>query len=376
LDEAAFPPSRPAKRRRVLRPRWAAARRPSGAPRELRLLVSRRRLRDILLHTDKEAFVELGYALSSEEHGPLDLAGFAREAEDCGFSFAMVSDHFHPWLDAQGESPFVWSVLGAIAVRTERLRVGTGVTCPLLRTHPAVVAHAAATTATMMPGRFFLGLGTGENLNEHILGDRWPSADERRDMLREAVAVMRALWTGDLVSHRGDHYRLVDARLYTLPEEPVEVVVAAGGKSSAELAAHLGEGIVTTSPDESLVEAFEASGGTGRKIGQLTVSWAPSEEEAIETAMQWWPNAALRGPLSQELPLPRHFEASVAMVSEEDIAKAVTCGPDPGPILDGIRAFAQAGFEEVYIHQVGPDQRGFLRFARDQLVPALAATAV
>ena len=208
--------------------------------------------------------VELGYALSSEEHAPLDLVAHARRAEESGFTFALVSDHFHPWIDAQGQSPFVWSVLGGIAVQTERLRIGTGVTCPMIRMHPAIVAQAAATSAAMLPGRFFLGVGTGENLNEHVLGDRWPPTFVRREMLREAVEVMRELWQGELTSHRGTHYTVENARLYTLPEEPPEIMVAASGPKAAELAGEIGDGLVATAPDRELVSTFDGAGGSGQ----------------------------------------------------------------------------------------------------------------
>src|SRR5918996_3866961 len=190
--------------------------------------------------------MECGYALSSEEHLPLDLVRYARRAEEAGLPFALVSDHFHPWIDRQGESPFVWSVIGGIAVETETLRLGTGVTCPTIRTHPAIIAQAAATSAAMMPGRFFLGVGTGENLNEHILGDRWPPSDIRREMLEEAVDVMRSLWEGGSQSHYGDYYVVENARLYTLPEEPPPILVAASGPRAAELAGRIGDGFVGT----------------------------------------------------------------------------------------------------------------------------------
>ena len=316
--------------------------------------------------------MEIGYALSSEEHGPRELVEHAVAAEATGISFALISDHFHPWLGRQGQSPFVWSVLGAIAARTGELRVGTGVTCPLIRIHPAIVAQAAATTAALLEGRFFLGVGTGENLNEHILGDRWPATEVRREMLEEAVDLMRELWRGGLVSHRGRHYTVENAQLFTLPTEPPDVVVAAGGTAAARLAAQVGDGIVATAPDPDLVASFDAAGGDGPRYGQLTVCFAESDEEAVATALEWWPNAGLRGPLSQELPLPSHFEQSVTMVSEADIAQAVICGPDPGRIVAGIEEFARAGFDHVYLHQVGPDQRGFLRHFEQEVRPALA----
>ena len=313
--------------------------------------------------------MDLGYALSSEEHRPLDLVRHARLAEEAGFPFALVSDHFHPWIDRQGESPFVWSLIGAIACETETLRLGTGVTCPTIRTHPAIVAQAAATSAAMMPGRFFLGVGTGENLNEHILGDRWPSAHERLDMLEEAVALMRALWEGELTSFEGAYYVLDNARLYTLPEQPIDVVVAAAGPEAAELAGRIGDGLVSTAPEAELVDAFLEAGGDGPRYGQLTVCWATSEDDARRTALEVWPNAGLKGPLSQELALPSHFEAAVEMVTEEDVAAEVVCGPDPEKHLEGIRKFVDAGFDHVYVHQVGPDQEGFLTFYETEVLP-------
>jgi G6PDH family F420-dependent oxidoreductase len=316
--------------------------------------------------------MELGYALSSEEHRPLDLVRHARRAEECGFPFALVSDHFHPWIDRQGQSPFVWGVLGGIAVSTDALRVGTGVTCPTVRIHPAIVAQAAATAADMLPGRFFLGVGTGENLNEHVLGDRWPSASERLAMLEEAVEVMRLLWRGETCSFEGKHYRVEDARIYTLPSDPIDVVVAASGPEAAELAARVGDGLVSTAPDAELVESYLGAGGAGPRYGQLTVCWAESEEEARRTALEWWPNAGLDGPLSQELPLPSHFEAAAAMVSEEDVAESVTCGPDPARHLDAISRFVEAGFDHVYVHQVGPDQDGFFDLYERDVLPAAA----
>ena len=306
--------------------------------------------------------MEIGYALSSEEHAPLDLVRNATRAEEAGFAFSLISDHYHPWIDRQGQNPFVWSVIGAIAASSPSIRLGTGVTCPLIRIQPAIVAQAAATSAAMMPGRFFLGVGTGENLNEHVLGDRWPSTRERREMLEEAIEVMRLLWRGDLCSFEGKHYRVDNARLYTLPDEPIPVVVAAGGVEAARLAARAGDGLVSTAPDAEISAGYRDAGGTGATYGMLTVCWAASEADARATALEWWPNAALKGPLGQELPLPSHFEQAAAMVDEESIAAAVVCGPDPEAHLSGIRKFADAGFDHVYVHQVGPDQNGFIDF--------------
>ena len=312
---------------------------------------------------------QLGYALSSEEHLPNDLVRYARGAEDAGFSFALISDHFHPWIDKQGQSPLVWSVIGGIAQVTDRLRLGTGVTCPTIRIHPAVIAQAAATSAAMMPGRFFLGVGTGENLNEHILGDRWPFPDERLELLEEAVEVIRLLWQGGYQTHRGKHYRVEKAQIYTLPDEPPPIAVAAGGPEAAKLAGRIGEGLITTSPDEQVVKAYQETGGKGPRYGQVTVCWAESEEEAKRTAHEWWPNAALTGDLNQELAAPEDFEEAAEMVDEDDVAEVIACGPDPERHLQLIREFEQAGFDHVYVHQVGPDQDGFFRFYEREILP-------
>lgn len=316
--------------------------------------------------------LELGYTLSAEEHGPRDLVRYARRAEEAGFSFALVSDHYHPWIDRQGHSPFVWSVIGGVAVATERLRLGTGVTCPTIRIHPAIVAQAAATAAAMMPGRFFLGVGSGENLNEHVLGDRWPAASERLDMLGEAVEVIRHLWEGGLTTHRGEHYRVENARIYTLPDEPPPLLVAAAGPNAVALAAAVGDGLISTAPDPDTIAGFDEAGGRGKpRYGQLHVCWAPDEGEAKRTALEWWPNTSLPGDLSAELPLPRHFEQAAQLLDEDAVAEQVVCGPDPERHLDAIREYADAGYDHVYVHQVGPDQEGFFRFYEHEVLPKL-----
>ena len=317
--------------------------------------------------------MELGYALSSEEHRPLDLVRNAARAEEAGFGFALISDHFHPWIDRQGESPFVWSVLGGIATATERLILGTGVTCPTIRIHPAIVAQAAATTAAMLPGRFFLGVGTGENLNEHVLGQRWPATEIRREMLAEAIEVMRLLWEGDLASHRGRYYTVENARIYTLPDEPIAVFLAAGGTKAAELAGRIGDGLIGTAPEEEVLQAFDEAGGRGKpRYAQMTVCWAEREADARRTAFECWPNAALKGPLGQELPLPSHFEAAAAMVTEDEVAEMVVCGPDAEAYAARIDEYVDAGYTHVYLHQVGADQEGFLRFCASEVLPRYA----
>jgi len=316
--------------------------------------------------------IELGYTLSSEEFPPLDLVAHAQLAEEAGFTFALISDHYHPWVDAQGHSPFVWSTIGGVAATTGRIRIGTGVTCPTVRIHPAIIAQAAATCAAMLPGRFFLGVGTGENLNEHITGERWPSANVRREMLEEAVWILRKLWTGENVDHEGAYYQVADARIYTLPETPPEIYIAASGGMAAQLAGEIGDGLIATSPSEKLVRSFEQSGGQGKpKYAQVTVCWAQDEASARKTAHEIWPNAAITGELSAELPLPRHFEQAAKMVTEDDTANSIVCGPDPAKHVEKIRAYADAGYDHIYVHQVGPDQEGCVRFYQREVMPQL-----
>ena len=319
---------------------------------------------------------ELGFALSSEDHPPNELVRQAVLAERSGFTFCLISDHYHPWIDRQGQSPFVWGVLGAIAQATETLRVGTGVTCPTVRIHPAIIAQASATAASLMPGRFFLGLGTGERLNEHILGAPWPAWDVRAEMLAEAVGVIRQLWEGDMTSHRGRHYTVDTARIYSLPEQLPPIYVAAGGTKAAREAARLGDGIIGTGADRSIIDAFGDAGGEGPRIGQVTVCWAATEAEARRTAREWWPTVAIHGEASQELPSPAHFEQLTKSVTEEQVAEVVPCGPDAARHLAKIAEYVDAGYDHVYIHQIGPDQAGFIKFAEGELLPALKPDAL
>jgi G6PDH family F420-dependent oxidoreductase len=321
--------------------------------------------------------VSIGYKLSSEEHGPSDLVGYARLAEEGGFSFALISDHYHPWTDRQGQSPFVWGVIGSIAQVTETLELGTAVTCPTVRIHPAIIAQAAATAAALMPGRFFLGVGTGEALNEHILGDPWPPTHIRREMLTEAVGLIRLLWEGRLTNHRGEYYRVHNARLYSLPRKLPPILFAAGGPESAELAGRIGDGLIGTGPDAKLFKSFDKAGGKGKpRYGELTVCWAKTEGEARRTAHQWWPTAALPSALAWELPLPSHFEAAAEVLDEEAVARDVICGPDPQRHLEAIRKYARAGYDHVCVHQVGPDQEGFMKFYAREILPKIRALRV
>jgi G6PDH family F420-dependent oxidoreductase len=316
--------------------------------------------------------LSLGYKLASEEQSPADLVRYAQMAEDAGFEFALISDHYHPWIDRQGQSPFVWSVIGAIAQATRRLNVGTAVTCPTVRIHPAIVAQAAATTAALMPGRFFLGVGTGENLNEHILGERWPETEIRQERLAEAIEVIRLLWQGGNRSHHGRYYTVENARLYTLPDTPPPLLVAVGGQRGAEQAAHLGDGMIGTTPERELLAAFDRAGGSDKpRYAELTVCWAKDEATGRRTAREQWPTAGMESSLSWELPLPAHFEAVAKLVSEDEVAESVTCGPDPAKHLAAIRKYADAGYDHVCVHQVGKDQKGFFEFYEREILPEL-----
>ncbi|MEN3358029.1 MAG: hypothetical protein V7637_2011 [Mycobacteriales bacterium] len=313
----------------------------------------------------------IGLFLSSEEFSPTDLVRQARAAEEAGFEALEISDHYHPWNDEQGHSGFVWSTIGALSQVT-RLPITTAVTCPTVRIHPAVLAQAAATSAVLTGGRFVLGVGSGEALNEHILGDAWPPAAIRQEMLAESIEVMRKLWDGGLVTHRGRHYRVDTARLYTLPDRPVPVYVSAFGPGSAELAGRVGDGLVSIMPDADLLNRFRAAGGAGKPTqGSLKVCWAPDEQTGRETAHRLWPNDALPGQLAQELPLPSQFEQASTLVTEDMIGQSIACGPDPERHLAAIRPYLDAGYDEVYIAQIGPRQDEFLRFYADHILPKL-----
>ena len=313
---------------------------------------------------------EIGYAISSEEHAPNDLVKNARRAEEVGFTFALISDHFHPWVDEQGQSPFVWSVLGAIGATTD-LRVGTGVTCPTFRIHPAIIAQAAASTAEMCRGGFFLGVGSGENLNEHILGDRWPEADERLSMLEEAVALIRELWKGETTSWDGEWYKVDNARIYTRPQETPLITVSGFGPKATELAARIGDGFVNTSPDKELVQLYRDRGGRGPIQAMVKVCWAESEEAARTLAHERWPNSGLPGELAQELKTPNHFMQACELVDEETATGKFALGPDPERHVQTLQEYLDAGFTELFVQQIGPDQEGFLSFWKGELAPRL-----
>ena len=313
--------------------------------------------------------MRIGYFLSSEEFGPQELVEQARLAEEGGFEALWISDHYHPWNDAQGHSPFVWSTIGALS-QACRLPVTTAVTCPTVRIHPAVVAQAAATSAALLDGRFVLGVGTGEALNEHIFGDAWPSTDVRLEMLEEAVEVMRKLWEGDFVYHYGKHYTVENARLYTLPVEPPKVYVSAFGDKAFETAVRIGDGFVTTMPDEEHVRQWRDQAGPGKptQVG-YKVCVADTEDEAVEIAHHLWANAGVPGELSQVLPSPRHFEQASSLVTEDMTRESTVAGKDVDAHVEQFRTFADAGFDEIYIANMGPNYRDFFRLYRDEVLP-------
>src|SRR5688572_5942934 len=289
--------------------------------------------------------MRIGYFLSSEEYTPAELIEQARLAEDAGFDGLWISDHYHPWVDAQGQSPFVWSMIGALSQVT-RLPVTTAVTAPIMRIHPAVLAQAAATSAVLHEGRFVLGVGSGEALNEHILGDAWPRAGVRLEMLEEAVEVMRKLWAGGFVDHDGEHYVVENARIYTLPETPPKVYVSGFGPKAIDLAARIGDGFVSVKPEAADVKRFRSNGG-GRKVAQggFKACWAPTADQALDIAYEKWPNAGVPGELSQVLPSPKHFEQAGTLVTRDQIREAFVCGPEAGPQLEMIGKYVDAGYD-------------------------------
>ena len=306
--------------------------------------------------------MEIGYWLSSEEHDPKELVENAKRAEQAGFSYVLISDHYHPWINEQGHSPFVWSVIGAIGATTQ-LGLGTAVTCPLIRYHPALVAQAAATSQILMDGRFFLGVGTGENLNEHIFGNRWPRPDERLEMLGEAVDVIRALFSGEYETFRGKHYTVEQARLYDMPDTPPPIVIAAANDDAAKLAGEKGDGFMSTTPDKDVVETYKRVGGKEPLYGKVTGAFAKDVDTARKIGKERQPNTAMGGSLSQELELPRDFEAVAELVREDDMDDALVLGADAAAWRSKLEEYEQAGFTHVCLHNVAKEQEDFIAFA-------------
>jgi G6PDH family F420-dependent oxidoreductase len=330
------------------------------------------------------AMTSYGYFLSCEEFGPKELVRQAELAEQAGFERLWISDHFHPWNGEQGQSPFVWSVIGALSEATS-LPISTAVTCPTTRVHPAIIAQAAATASVQTDGRFTLGVGSGEALNEHIYGDPWPATAERLARLEEAVELIRALHQGGDVTYSGEHYAVQNARIYTLPTSAavpvsvgsVPIYVSGFGPRSATLAGRIGDGFISMKPNAELVDTFRQAGG-GDKPTQagLKVCYAKRAEDAVATAHRLWPNDQLPGELAQILPTPAHFEQASSLVTADQVADAVPCGPEVGRYVRDINAFAKAGYDEIYLQQIGPDQEGFFTFWADRLADEVGAHRV
>jgi G6PDH family F420-dependent oxidoreductase len=320
--------------------------------------------------------MKIGYFLASEEWGPQALVDQGVKAQAAGFDGLWISDHYHPWNDEQDHSPFVWSTIAAISQAAQGMHVTTAVTCPTVRIHPAIIAQAAATSALLLEGGFSLGVGSGEALNEHILATRWPAADERLEMLEEAVEVIRALWGGGTVSHRGRHYAVETARIYDLPPSPPPIIVSGFGPKAIRLAARIGDGYCTTQPDAEAVELFRSEGGDGKVVqGGLKVCWGEDEARARDTVHRLWANEGLPGELAQILPTPEHFEQASSLVTEDEAVAAVPCGPDVERHVAAIEAYAEAGFDELYVNQIGPDQEAFFAAYAERVLPRVREVA-
>jgi G6PDH family F420-dependent oxidoreductase len=315
---------------------------------------------------------KFGYTLYCEGNPPKDLVRQAVAAEEAGFDFLVISDHYHPWLTSQSHSAFAWSVLGAVAQATDRIELATMVTCPIMRYHPAIVAQMAATVAVLSDERFTLGLGAGERLNEHVVGRGWPPVDVRHEMLREAAGVIRELWDGGYVTHRGEHFTVEDARVFDLPRRRIGTFVAAGGMRAAELAADIADGVCATEPDERILSAYLGAGGDPAGTwGQVVLAWAADEEAGLADAHAQFRFAAGGWKVQSELPNPANFDAATQTVTPEDLGEAIPAGPDVGRHAAAVREFADAGFEHIALAYPGSDAGGFMRFWREQLREAV-----
>jgi G6PDH family F420-dependent oxidoreductase len=319
--------------------------------------------------------MKFGYKLSAEGFGPKDLIQQAVRAERAGFDFVEISDHYHPWLDEQGHSPFAWTVLGAIAAKTERIGLATGVTCPTVRYHPAIIAQAAATLAIVSDDRFTLGVGAGERLNEHVVGQGFPSVRGRQERLREALEIIKLLWRGGYQSYEGKHLRVEDARVFDLPDRPPVIAVAAGGRDAAALAAELGDGLFVTEPRPDLVESYTGAGGAGPRYAEVPMAWAATEEAGVREVLRTTRWALTGWKVMSELPNPVNFDAASRTVREEDVRGQFALGPDAGPYVEAVRKYTDAGFDHIVLQNAGPDPDGFIDFFQKELHDRLVAAA-
>jgi G6PDH family F420-dependent oxidoreductase len=317
----------------------------------------------------------IGYTMMCEQSGPKQLVRDVALAEEAGFDFAVISDHYFPWLDSQGHAPYAWSVLGAAAQVTDRIPLMTYVTCPIRRYHPAVVAQKAATMQLLSDGRFTLGLGAGENLNEHIVGGSWPMAGLRHEMLDEAVEIIRELWEGGRVTYRGTHFDVEAAKVWDLPDVPPPIGIAVSGPESCRLAGKHADVMVAVEPRSELGDMFDDAGGTGKpRVGQIAVSYDPDPQVAVERAMEQFRWFTGNWRVNAELPVPESFAAASKTVREEDVSAQMPCGPDVQRHVEGIREFEAAGFTHIALVQVGGDtQEEFITWAATELLPALGA---
>jgi G6PDH family F420-dependent oxidoreductase len=320
--------------------------------------------------------VKFGYKLMTEEHGPRAVVENAQRAEAAGFDFVSISDHFHPWLVSHGHSPFAWSVLGAIAATTSRIGLTTGLTCPILRYHPAIVAQAAATIAVMSGERFTLAIGAGERLNEHVTGTRWPSVPERHEMLAEAIDIFRALWSGGVHTIRRAHFTVDHARLHDLPTRPIPIVVGASGPQAVALAAQKGDGMMATEARPELVQDYRRlAARPGPRYAEVTLAYAESEQQALAVLHERFRFGALGWSAMSELPTIEAFEAATRYVRPQDMKDQAGVGPDPQSHLKAIGRYLDAGFDHIVLTGVGPEQGKFIDFFEQELKPKLGPLA-
>ncbi|QIN77874.1 TIGR03557 family F420-dependent LLM class oxidoreductase [Rubrobacter marinus] len=317
--------------------------------------------------------MKVGYKLIAEAYSPQELVRQAVRAEEAGFDFVEISDHFHPWFDSQGHSGFAWSILAAAAAKTERIELATGVTCPFVRYHPAVIAQAAATTALLSEGRFTLGVGAGERLNEHVVGLGWPAVRERHEMFREALEIIKLLWTGGYHSYDGRYITLEDARVFDLPETPPRIAVASGGPVSARIAAEFGDALFVTEPRTDITEAYAAAGGDGPRYAEIPLSWAPDEAEAARSAREQFRFGLTGWKVQAELPNPVNFEAATAFITEDDMRGVFGIGPDPSVHLATAQGFVDAGYDHLALINAGPDPDGFFDFFASEIAEPMRA---
>jgi len=319
---------------------------------------------------------QIGYTMMCEQAGPKQLVRDVALAEEAGFDFAVISDHYFPWLESQGHAPYAWSVLGAAAQATDRIPLMTYVTCPIRRYHPAVVAQKAATMQLLSDGRFTLGLGAGENLNEHIVGGQWPIAAHRHEMLTEAVEIIRALWAGGSVTYRGKYFDVESARVWDLPETAPPLGIACSDQASCHLAGRHADVMIAVQPEPDLGRMFDEAGGKGKpRVGQIALAYDTDEKAAVKRAMDQfrWFTGGWR--VNAELPLPASFDVASKTVREEDVITQMPCGPDVGRHVAGSREFEAAGFTHIALIQVGADsQESFISWAATELLPALRAS--